>query len=230
MKAILFHTFFFLWTGFISALILVLVFLPQSVNFWVANLWADVILRALKFFTGVDMRIEGDLPPPGSLIACQHQSVWETIVFHVLCHRPVFILKKELMAIPFYGLFLRKLRMIPVHRKSFRPTYRQKFFTCVQESLTRRQSVIIFPEGTRNSPHASVRPYHSGIYHLAHHLNQPVIPAALNSGYFWPKRQKIQKSGTIVLRFLPAMKAEGDRKTFMTNLQNAIESHSPAES
>lgn len=199
IRSFFFNIYFFLWTTCVSSCILVTWILPRSFNFKLARLWAKGVMGGLRIIAQVHWTFKGHLPTQPSLLACQHQSVWETVVFHLLCHEPVFILKKELMHVPLFGWFLSALGMIGVHRKSFRGQHRTRLFQSVQSALRQGHHVIIFPQGQRSAPHIPL-PCHSGVYHLAKQLSCAVVPLTLNAGCFWGRRQWKKQPGTIVLQ------------------------------
>ena len=117
----------------------------------------------------------------------QHQSAWETLVFHLLLDDPVFILKRELLKVPLIGWYMRKSGSIPIDRAAgFRSI--KAMLPEVERALANGSQVIVFPEGTRTPP-GQRRPYHPGIAAIYARTEAPIVPVALNSGMFWGRRR-----------------------------------------
>src|SRR5262249_4612223 len=158
------------------------------------------------------------------VIAPKHQSAWDTIVFFAICDDAIYVLKQELMHIPFYGWNARKLGMIGLDRSgagaALRGLIRQ-----AQATIAAGRQLAIFPQGTRVPPGAAA-PYQPGIAALYTQVEAPVIPVALNSGLFWGRRRFVKRPGTIVLEILPAIPPGLDRKAFTAQLEHAIETAS----
>lgn len=131
----------------------------------------------------------------GYLYASKHQSIFETIYFNRLFYNPAYILKKELLNIPLFGMYLKKLGMIAIDRSQ--GIHSLRYVNEQTAKYVENRPVIIFPEGTRTEflDQPDLKP---GIYSMYKSLNKPVIPIAINSGYSWPKNNKIRK-GTITV-------------------------------
>lgn len=191
---------------------------------WVARNWARVVFAALRVIAGVRWEVRGDLEHLSgpALIASNHQSAWDTMVFLGLCRLPTYAMKKELMAIPIYGWMAKRQGHIPVDRKAgaaaFRRLQRQ-----ARAALAAGRQIVLFPEGTRAAPDER-RPYQPGIAGLYSALGAPVVPVALNSGLFWPRRSFIKRPGTILLEILPAIPAGMARQAFLSELELRIRS------
>lgn len=193
-----------------------------------ALIWARLSLFALKKFCKIDHKILGleNLPTP-CIIACKHQSMWETIVMHLVCHRPAYSYKQELLHVPFYGWYLTRMTGIKVNRKGGAAALRS-IIKQAQHYLKNNHNIVIFPQGTRVSAFASTEkyPYQSGIAALYLSCNVPVVPAALNSGIFWPKHKTLKKSGTITLEFLEPIYPGLSKEEFLQKLEDVTEKRS----
>lgn len=190
-----------------------------------AKRWAQVSIWMLEKLCGIKYEVRGleNLPKEnGFIVACKHQSMWETIIMHIVFHRPVYSWKKELLVIPFYGWFLRVMSGITIDRKGGAKALKS-LLAQAKKYTDQKQNVILFPQGTRTPIGASTKdyPYQAGIVALYHHLQVDVVPAALNSGLYWNKKYK--KPGTIILEFLPAIKPGLAKKEFLEKLETAIE-------
>ncbi|MEM1285392.1 MAG: lysophospholipid acyltransferase family protein [Pseudomonadota bacterium] len=190
--------------------------------------WARTCMVVLHWLVGIRWEVRGlenlprdDTGQPGFLLASKHQSVWETFGLLPYLDGPIYILKKELMAIPFYGWFAAKAGMIPVERSRNAQALRDMTKRAKQAMAEDRQ-IIIFPEGTRRPVDAEPA-YKSGIAHLYRQLDVPVVPVALNSGLFWPRRQFARYPGTLVLSILPPIDAGGEPRAMLVELEREIE-------
>ncbi|MBU6338537.1 MAG: 1-acyl-sn-glycerol-3-phosphate acyltransferase [Rickettsiales bacterium] len=179
----------------------------------------------LKKLCGIDHKVLGldKLPKEPYIIACKHQSMWETIVMHLVMKRPVYAYKKELLKIPFYGWYIKIMSGIKVDRKGGASALKS-LIKQTKEYLAKGQNIVIFPQGTRTPINASTKdyPYQSGIAALYLACNVKVVPAALNSGVFWPKKGS-KKKGTIVLELLDPISPGLAKQEFLLQLENKIE-------
>ena len=156
----------------------------------------------------------------GCLFASKHQSMFETIYFNQLFYNPAYILKKELLSIPLFGTYLKKLGMIAIDRSQGIQSLR--YVNDQTAEYVEYRPVIIFPEGTRTS-YKSKPDLKPGIFSMYKSLNKPVVPIALNSGLYWPKNNKI-KSGEILIEFKEPIKPGLSKQEFLDQLKNAINS------
>ena len=156
----------------------------------------------------------------GCLFASKHQSMFETIYFNQLFYNPAYILKKELLSIPLFGTYLKKLGMIAIDRSQGIQSLR--YVNEQTSEYVEKRPVIIFPEGTRTAykDQPDLKP---GIFSMYKSLNKPVVPISLNSGYCWPKNNKI-KSGEIIIEFKEPIQPGLSKKEFLDQLKNAINS------
>jgi 1-acyl-sn-glycerol-3-phosphate acyltransferase len=169
----------------------------------------------------IDIRGRENLPDGAALIASKHQSAWDTIVYHMVLHDPAVIMKQELMLIPVYGWYAKKARMIPIDRKGGSSAARS-MIRSAKAAVAEGRPIVIFPEGTRVSPGERV-PYQPGVGGLYSQLDVPVIPVALNSGLFWPRRKFIRRPGTITLEFLKPIAPGLKRAAFISTLEERLE-------
>ncbi len=221
---IFFYTFFVLWTVFLSipAVLLWQKKAAEKISSW----WTKGLLYAAKTFLGITVRITGRKYLPKNtpyILACQHQSVWDTIIFSTFLHNPAFFLKKSLLWIPIIGWQLKRLRMIPVIReKAMTKKAYQHYMDAVTWAVHEKRPMVIFPEGTR-VPVGQSRPYRKGVFTLHKRFSLPVFPVALNSGNLWPKHTFFKKPGTIVLRIFPALQRGLSQQDFLQNLRHTLE-------
>ncbi len=193
----------------------------------IAKLWTRMALGALKYITGITYRVEGaeNIPDGGAIVAANHQSMWETLALYHLLPRPVFVFKKELARLPIYGWVVACAGNIAVDRKGGAKTLRA-MRAAAAKRIEEGCQVIVFPEGTR-VPTGQTAKFHSGIAGIYAAVGAPCVPAAHNSGLFWRHPGPDKIPGEITIRFLPAIAPGLDRKTFLNQLKQAIDSARP---
>jgi 1-acyl-sn-glycerol-3-phosphate acyltransferase len=176
--------------------------------------------------TKVEWRGVGKIPKGSCIVACKHQSLWETFSLYALLDDPVYVLKRELMWVPLFGWYMRKAGLIPIDRSAGMAALARMTARARQALMgDRPRQLVIFPEGTRRPPGAEPS-YKPGIVHLYNKAGAPCVPLALNSGLFWPRRSLRRLPGTIVVEVLDPIPPGLDKDTFFARLQNAIETAS----
>lgn len=197
MRALLFYIGLFALTVPFSLLALILIPLPSVTRSrWVSG-WADCVLWWLKVTCNLSYQVKGreHIPHSASIILCKHQSAWETIALQSIFPPQVWVLKRELLIIPFLGWALWAVGSIPIDRSSGREALK-KLVNHGKDRLKRGLWVVIFPEGTRTAPGARGK-YHIGGAWLASHSNSNVVPVAHNAGRFWRKSSILKYPGVI---------------------------------
>lgn len=223
LRSILFNLSYLAWSAIMHVVCLPLLLAPAGWVWNAAHLWIDGTLFLLRLFCGLDHRELGleHLPKGPAIIAAKHQSAWETLFLSRRLNHPAFILKRELLMIPLFGWFIRKVGMIAVDRAGKAAALKQMVRDANAAFAAGRQ-IIIFPEGTRVAPGAH-RPYQPGIAALYGQLNVPVVPVALNSGLYWGRKAWTKKPGRILIEYLPPIPPGLDRKSFMAELESRLE-------
>ena len=203
--------------------ILPVLLMPRHVFTRAARAWAESSLWLLRVVAGTRMEVRGRerIPPGGLLVAAKHQSLWETFALLTLFADPAFILKRELMWIPFFGWYAWKARSVPIDRRAGSQALTRMNQRAVEEVRTGRQ-ILIFPEGTRR-PAGAPPAYKYGVAHLYSNLGVPCLPVALNSGLFWPRRRFVRRPGTIVVEILEPIAPGLTREEFFPLLQAHLE-------
>ncbi|UUX51215.1 1-acyl-sn-glycerol-3-phosphate acyltransferase [Nisaea acidiphila] len=222
-RATLFNVLFYIFTPIIGLLALPAFLGPRSWVCWVRDAWCRGTLALLALTVGLRWRIEGTehLPQGPCLVACKHQSAWETIALQLFCPDPAIVLKQELLKLPVVGWYFRKVGMVPIDRSAGAGALKL-MVKAAEERAAEGRPVVIFPQGTRVAP-GDERAYHPGVYALYRALGLPAVPIALNSGKFWAKDSFIKYPGTIDVRVLAPIPPGLDRKSFMSRLEAAIE-------
>lgn len=226
LRSLLFNVAFY--ANLILWLIMLLpgLLVPRRLFMRAVKLWAWQSLWLLRVIAGTKIEIRGreKIPPGGLLVAAKHQSMWETFALLPLFEDPTFILKRELMWIPFFGWYTWKADCVPVNRKAGSQALIQMMARAREEARDGRQ-ILIFPEGTRR-PAGAPPAYKFGVAHLYQNLDMPCLPVALNSGLFWPRRQFIRRPGTVVVEILDPIPPGLPRDVFFPKLVGEIESAS----
>lgn len=203
-----------------------IIFLPPRIIFKFFAGWQKGLVWLERHILKLTYRLVGweNVPQGACIIAAKHQSAFETYLLHILFFNPAILLKKEITQVPIWGLYAKASGMIPVDRKAgVKALILMK--KIAQNAKKEGKKIVIFPEGTRVPP-GQCRSYKSGVAILYEELGIPVIPVALNSGLFWPKKSYLKKSGTVTIEFLPAIEPGLPRAEFMQRLTNTIETAS----
>ena len=197
--------------------------LPERCFWPIGRFWVRSTLWLHHTITGIDDEIRGagNIPTGGFLVASKHQSAWETLRLTELFPRPSFILKRQLLWIPLFGWYLMKAHMIPVDRGKGAAAI-EAMTERARRAVREGRQIIIFPEGTRRPPLAPPA-YRHGIMRLYRDLDVPVLPVALNSGLFWPRRSFTHRRGKIVGECLKPIPPGRDPESFAAELQQALE-------
>lgn len=223
IRSFIFNIIFVGWTFLLTFFTLPAILLPKNCSLSLAKLWSRGCVFALKYIIGTKILLEGfdRLPQDPFIIASKHQSALETIILVEKIENPVFILKNQLLHIPLFGLFLKKLGMIAVRKKNMFKT----LIPQVKSVFDNNQQLIIFPEGSRTKPGHSIK-YRKGIVKIHEQFPHiPIYPVALNTGEIWPKKSFLKYPGTCHLKILPPIKTNA-QSNFLENLKNAIEENS----
>jgi 1-acyl-sn-glycerol-3-phosphate acyltransferase len=163
-----------------------------------------------------------NLPDGPFILAPKHQSFWDTIAFFPYLEDPLYILKRELTWIPFFGWYVMKMRMIPVDRGKKGMALKAVIKATNEELARNPRQLIIYPEGTRRAP-GDTPAYKWGIVELYDGLKLPVVPVAHQAGLYWPRRKFLRYPGTIKARFLPQIPAGLPKEEFHARLQRETE-------
>lgn len=192
---------------------------PRQRAWFVPKFWAKTSLWLQAKIAGTKSEISGieNLPEGSYILAPKHQSFWDTIAF--LPHIPdaLYILKRELTWIPFFGWYIMKMRMIPVDRGSRSKALKAVIAATKAELERNPRQLIIYPEGTRRAP-GDEPAYKWGIVELYAQLGLPVVPVAHVAGLYWPRRKFLRYPGTIRARFLPPIPPGLEKEEFMRRL------------
>lgn len=228
LRSALFNILFYAYTTLTVLRMIPLLLRPDASVRPAIRRWARGILWLLDHVVGITYELRGreNIPAGPALVAAKHQSAWDTITFHLFLAAPAYVLKQELMHIPLYGRFTQRAGSIVVDRAAGARAIKGLVRDC-RASLETGHQVVIFPEGTRTTP-GTRHPYQPGIAALYRQLDVAVVPVALNSGLFWGRHSFIKQPGRIIVEFLAPISPGGDRRKFLVDLEQRIESATAA--
>jgi len=197
LRSAVFWLFFLVSTIIYAPLALMTFPFPVLQRYHFIIQWSRFNIWLLKIICGVKFTVAGkeNIPEGGMIFLAKHQSTWETMAFQQILPPHVWVLKRELFRIPFFGWGLKMLKPIAIDRSAGRKAVDQ-LVEQGKKKLEDNWSVMIFPEGTRVKPGNDVR-YKLGGSILASQVDYPVVPVAHNAGEFWPKHSFIKYPGTI---------------------------------
>jgi 1-acyl-sn-glycerol-3-phosphate acyltransferase len=190
-----------IWLMVIPFALLALLLIPMSApkrSHIIAG-WARFVMWWLALTCGLRYRVIGreNIPDQPCVVLAKHQSAWETIAFQTILPPQIWVLKRSLLLLPFFGWALWALKSIAIDRSAGREALKQ-LVSQGKDRLARGLWVIIFPEGTRTAPGARSK-YHIGGAWLATHTGATVLPVAHNAGEFWRKNSLLKHPGIITV-------------------------------
>ena len=225
LRSLFFHLAWHLNIIFQMILYLPLVcFLSRSSIYTFVRLWVSINNFLHRIICGTKIEITGleHLPKRGCIIAAKHQSIWEFYGLLPVLSDPCFVLKHELMRIPFFSLYVTRTHHIPIRRADGRSAIRD-IITHAKDALIENRQIVIFVEGTRTKPGADPD-YKQGISRMYQDLDCPVIPLALSSGLYWGKHSFYRHKGVLRAEFLPAIESGLSKQKFSKVLESRLES------
>lgn len=209
IRSLLFYLGVLVLTPIFSILAILLVPLNNVTRSRIASGWAYCTLFWLKFTCNLGVSVKGKehIPNHPSIILSKHQSAWETIALQTIFPPQIWVMKRELLMIPFLGWAFMALAAIPIDRSAGREALK-KLVAHGKDRLSRGLWVVIFPEGTRTAPGQRAK-YHIGGAWLASHTQSTVVPVAHNAGRYWRKNSFKKYPGTIQVVIGPPIETAG---------------------
>lgn len=192
-----------------AILCLASVVLPYHARFWFVSRWNVATAWLLRTLVRLDYRLEGreHIPDTPCIVFCKHESAWETIILPIHFAPQTWVLKRELLWLPFFGWGLALLAPIAINRRAGKSAL-QQVIEQGRERLARGAWVVVFPEGTRVKPGTRVR-YKLGGASLAVATGSPVLPIAVDSGDYWGRNSFIKHPGTVRMVVGPLIETNG---------------------
>ena len=198
--------------------------LPSKATLICGKILAHIIIFLLRFILGVRVSfsgIENLKKNEKFFVASAHQSLLETFILQAPLQYPIFILKKELLKIPLFGWYLKKIGSIDIVRDTTTKD-NLNFFEKVKSNIeTSKRPLLIFPQGTRVKIGERL-PFKKGVGRIYEALNLPCIPVALNTGKVWPKNSFLKYDHDIKISFLEPIEPGKDKNIFIKDLENVI--------
>ena len=220
----IFSIFFFFGIIIISLIFLPALFFPQKIVLFGGKLMGYWTVFCLKFFLSTKIIIKGkqNIISDGKFfIAASHQSMFETFYLQTIFDSPIFILKKELLSIPVFGWYLKKIGSISIKRGETTKDNLSFLEDILKIIPNSKRPLIIFPQGTRVLP-SERPPFKKGVSRIYDQLKMKCQPVAINSGYVWPKKGLKFKNKTIIISILEPIESGLSKEEFRKILEEKI--------
>jgi 1-acyl-sn-glycerol-3-phosphate acyltransferase len=228
LRSLAFMVCFYLWSALMALAMLPTLIAPRRWMIAMFDVWGRGVIIGLAVICDIKVEVRGRryLPTDAALVAPKHQCMFDVFAQFVWLPDNCFVMKKELMWIPFFGWYALKTGMIVIDRDGGAATLRQMVKDAIDRFSEDRQ-LVIFPEGHRGEPGVA-GDYKPGIAALYRELDVPCVPVATNSGVHWPAHGFMRRPGTIVFEFLEPIPPGMKRAPFMALLEERIETASNA--
>ena len=224
IRNFLFSLIFFNGIIFISIIFIPSFFLPKQIVLFGGKLMGYWTSFCLRLVLSVKILIKGEeniIKDEKFFIAGSHQSMFETFYLQTIFNSPIFILKKELLSIPIFGWYLKKIGSISIKRNKVTKD-NLDFFTDITHLIrSSDRPLIIFPQGTRVPPNERP-PFKKGATRIYEKLNVSCQPVAINSGFVWPKKGLKKSNRTITISILKPISAGLSKEKFIQTLEEKI--------
>ena len=225
IRSLIFKIFFYLGIILICLIFLPSLLLPQKIVLFGGKIMGHWSKICLNIFLSTKIIIKGkeNLISEGKFfIACSHQSMFETFFLQTIFNSPVFILKNELLRIPVFGMYLKKIGSISIDRDKISKEnlgFSDKIKSVINSS---NRPIIIFPQATRMAVEDRT-PFKKGVSRIYEDLQIKCQPVAINSGNIWPKSGKLKPNGILVVSILKEIEPGMERKDFLNILLRGME-------
>ena len=224
IRNFLFSFSFFLGIIFISIIFLPSLLLPQKITLFGGKLMGYWSQYCLKIILSTKIIIKGKdniINDEKFFIACSHQSMFETFFLQTVFNSPVFILKNELIRIPIFGWYLKKIGSISIKRNKITKDNLNFFENILETIQNSERPIVIFPQATRVLPEDR-RPFKKGASRIYEKLNILCQPVAINSGYVWPKKGLKKSNKVITVSILKPIEPGLNKEEFLQKLERNI--------
>lgn len=228
LRSTLFAIFLTLITPVFAVIALLTFPLPALTRYRIISIWTHWVMWAARVICGIRYRVIGreNIPAEPCIILSKHQSAWETLAFQQIFPPQVWVLKRELLRVPFFGWGLAMLSPIAIDRSLRRAALQQLVEQGVQR-LAAGFCIVIFPEGTRIAPGKRGK-YRPGGARLAVQTGTTVIPVAHNAGTCWGRNAFLKRPGLITVSIGAPIRPDGiDAETLAARVENWIEGEMP---
>jgi len=224
LRSLLFNI--FLYTGIVVVFLVAIpaLFLPAKITLLFGKLLGHYTVLVVRILLNTKVEFKGIENIPKNekyFVASAHQSMFETFALQSVLNYPVFILKKELLKIPLFGQYLKKIKSIEIIRDTTTKENLNFFDKVAKIIKNKNRPLLIFPQGTRVKVNDNI-PFKKGVGRIYEALNISCVPVALNSGKVWPKHGIIKYPGKITVSFLKPIEPGLNRDEFIKNLETKI--------
>ena len=224
IRNFLFTFFFFIGIIFISLIFLPAIFLPKKIVLLGGKIMGYWSSLCLQIFLSTKITVKGKeniIRNKKFFIASSHQSIFETFFLQTIFNSPVFILKKELLMIPIFGWYLKKIGSISIKRNKVSKENLGFFDDISKQINSSNRPLIIFPQGTRLPPKDRT-PFKKGSSRIYEEIKIPCQPIAINSGNTWPKNGPKKINTTLTISILKPIEPGLKKEIFLKELENVI--------
>ena len=224
LRSLLFNFFLYAGISIVFLIALPALFLPVKITLIFGKFLGHYVVFIVRVFLNTKVEFKGKENIPKIkkyFVASAHQSMFETFALQSVLNYPVFILKKELLKIPLFGLYLKKIKSIEIVRDTTTKDNLNFFERVANIIRNDKRPLLIFPQGTRVKIDEKV-PFKKGVGKIYEALNISCVPVALNSGKVWPKQGIIKHPGKITVSFLKPIEPGLNRDEFIKNLEMKI--------
>ena len=224
IRSLIFTVLFYITLVLVFVLALPTLILPSKATLICGKILAHLIIFLLRFVLGakvIFLGIKNLKKNERYFVASAHQSLLETFILQAPLQYPIFILKKELLKIPVFGWYLKKIGSIEIVRDT---TTKENlnFFDKINKNIkSNKRPLLIFPQGTRVN-FGDKQPFKKGAGRIYEALNLPCVPVALNTGKVWPKKSFLKYNYDIKILFLEPIKPGKDKNIFIKDLETTI--------
>ena len=224
LRSLLFNL--FLYTGIKVVFLLAIpsLLLPATFSLLFGKFLGHYVIFIVRYLLNTEIEIKGlnNIPKTEKyFVAYAHQSMFETFALQAVINYPVFILKKELLKIPLFGLYLKKIKSIAIVRDTTTKDNLNFFSKVAGIIKNETRPLLIFPQGTRVGVNEKI-PFKKGVGRIYEALNISCIPIALNSGNVWPKKGILKYPGKITISLLEPIKPGLNRDEFIKSLESKV--------
>ena len=224
LRSLLFNL--FLYAGIVIVFLIAIpaLFLPTKITLLFGKFLGYYVVFIVRVFLNTKVEFKGieNIPKNDKyFVASAHQSMFETFALQSVLDYPVFILKKELLKIPLFGQYLKKIKSIEIIRDTTTKENLNFFDKVAKIIKNKNRPLLIFPQGTRVKVNDNI-PFKKGVGRIYEALNILCVPVALNSGKVWPKNGIIKYPGKITVSFLEPIKPGLNKEEFIKNLEIKI--------
>ena len=223
-RSFIFNIFLYLGIVFVFLIALPTLFLPPKFTLIFGKFLGHYVIFIVRFLLNVKVEIKGidNIPKTEKFfVASAHQSMFETFALQAVLDFPVFILKKELLKIPLFGLYLKKIKSIEIVRDTTTKDNLNFFEKVAAVIKTENRPLLIFPQGTRIKTNEII-PFKKGIGRIYDALNISCLPIALNSGNVWPKKGFLKYPGKITISLMEPIKPGLNKDEFVKFVEKKI--------